>query len=213
MLPLALAVISCGALRTGRVSSAAADRARITIVVPIEVVGGTPRLVDSWREAVDRAWNQADDGRPFRVCGREVRVDVRFTNRPEPRPGTRRTAARSHTVFVAHVMPGQRYTSSVWHDPGTLPTESARLGFWGSDLTPAKAAHEFGHLLGLADEYTEHDSNRNGSRDPGEGSMPDVARYPDAWTSLMAYEGGAVLERHVREVVRLHEVRDAFDCE
>jgi hypothetical protein len=201
---------SSAALRADRVSSVVVGPTWITIVVPVEVVGGSSRLVAAWRDAIDRAWNRGRDGGPFTVCGREVRFDARIT----ARSGLEDTPSpSSHLVLVADVIPGQRYVSSVWHAPGTRPTESARKGFWGNDLTPAKAAHEFGHLLGLLDEYTEEDANANGLRDPGEGSVPDVARFPDAWASLMAYEGGAVLERHVREVLRLHGAGDALACE
>ena len=201
---------SSGVLRADRVSSVVVDPSRVTVVVPIEVVGGSAPLIAAWRDEIDRAWNRGRDGGPFMVCGREVRFEARITARTgfEDMP-----SRASHLVLVADVIPGQRYVSSVWHAPGTLPTESARKGFWGNDLTPAKAAHEFGHLLGLLDEYTEEDANFNGLRDPGEGSVPDVARFPDAWASLMAYEEGAVLERHIRDVLRLHGAGDALACE
>lgn len=181
------------------ISTIVADAERLTIVVPVRVVGGRPGLVERWRAGIDRAWNQGHRGGPFQVCGREIRVEPRFIANPQPL-----FAKAAHVVYVEDVRPGERFVNSVWHPSGTTPTEAIRTGYWGSNLTARKAAHEFGHLLGLPDEYVEDDANGNGRRDPGEGSRPDVARYPDAWRSLMAFEQGRVLARHVREIVRLH---------
>lgn len=187
-------------------SSAIVEHDRVTIVVPVEVVGATEELLETWREGIDRTWNRGNQGGPFVICGRQVVFDVRFMPGPA-RQGT------GHIIFVEPVGRGERYVSSVWHALGTSPTESARTGFWSANLRPTTAAHEFGHILGLMDEYREYDANGNGMRDPGEGSLPDVRRYPaDAWFSLMANEHGVVLERHIREVLRLHGATDALDC-
>ena len=204
-----LLTLMCTTATTARadgVSSVLVEADRITILVPIAVVGGSEGVLERWRNGIDRAWNRGNDGRPFRVCDRPVHFDAQFTRRAGSH------AAAGHVVFVADVLPGQRYVSTVSHAPGTSPAESARTGYWGSNLTAATAAHEFGHLLGLPDEYTEEDPNRNGLRDPGEGSVPDVERYPDAWLSLMAFERGIVLQRHVREILRLHGVSGLRDC-
>jgi hypothetical protein len=42
--------------------------------------------------------------------------------------------------------------------------------------------------------------------------MPDERRFPDAWLSLMAHERGSVLQRHVRDVVRMHTTDGPFSC-
>jgi hypothetical protein len=102
--------------------------------------------------------------------------------------------------------------SRVWHALGTAPTYSSRTGFWGSNTDAATAAHEFGHLLGLLDEYEENDTNANGLREPGEKPLPDERRFADAWLSLMAHERGSVLSRHVREAVRLHTTDSTAAC-
>lgn len=185
------------------ISTIVADAESVTIVVPIRVVRGEMALVERWRAGIERAWNRGHNGGPFKVCGRSVRVEPRFSAGPQPL-----LAKAAHVVYVHDVGPGERFINSVWHAPGTVPTEAIRTGYWGSNLTARKAAHEFGHLLGLPDEYVEEDTNGNGRRDPGEGSRPDVARYPDAWRSLMAFEQGRVLQRHVREVLRLHAGSD-----
>jgi hypothetical protein len=182
------------------ISSMMVDATTIRIVVPIEVVGGTPEMIAVWKRGIEDAWNRGNDGRPFAVCDRQVVFDVRFSLVP----GTGQVPRRVHVVVVEEVAAGQPYVSRVWHALGTAPTYSSRTGFWGSNTDAATAAHEFGHLLGLLDEYEERDVNANGLREPGETPEPDEGRYPDAWLSLMAHERGSVLHRHIREAVRMH---------
>jgi hypothetical protein len=176
------------------------------INVPIEVVGGTDDMIVTWQRGIDRAWNRGNDGRPFGVCGRQVTFVPVFARRPQEGQVPRNV----HVVVVEEVAAGDRYVSRVWHALGTSPAYSSRTGFWGSNTDAATAAHEFGHLLGLLDEYEENDTNANGLREPGETPLPDERRYPDAWLSLMAQEGGNVLGRHVREVVRMHGTSGAL---
>jgi hypothetical protein len=115
-------------------------------------------------------------------------------------------------VVVRDVRPGEQYVSSVWHALGTSPSYSARTGYWGSNMDGDTAAHEFGHLLGLLDEYVESHFDDNGHREPGDGPRPDVDRHPDAWFSVMARERGTVLRRHIREVLRMHATPDVLAC-
>jgi len=192
--------------RTNAISTVAIDDERIVINVPIAVLGGSDALIEHWRQSIDHVWNRGNDGGAFRVCGRAVVFNAHFTLRRSP--DTLNNAA--HVVVVEDVRPGQAHISRVWHALGTSPTYSARTGFWGSNADGATAAHEFGHLLGLLDEYVESET---GMRAPGERPVPNEARYPDAWMSLMAQEHGSVLERHVREVVRIHGAGRALACE
>ena len=184
------------------------DATTIRINVPIEVVGGTDEMIDMWKRGIEHTWNRGNDGRPFEVCGRAVSFNASFVRQPNDRQVPRNV----HVVVVEDVAPGQRYMSRVWHALGTSPAYSSRTGFWGSDTDASTAAHEFGHLLGLLDEYVENDANANGLREPGETPLPDERRYPDAWLSLMAHENGNVLQRHISDVVRMHDVNGALPC-
>ena len=190
---------------TNPVSTVWADRDTLFVNVPVHVIGASDALVARWVEGIDRAWNRGNNGEPFRVCGRAVVFHAQFT--------LRRTGEHlnrdAHVVVVEAVKPGQRYISRVWHALGSSPTYSARTGYWGNDADGGTAAHEFGHLLGLLDEYVE---NETGMRAPGERPVPDESRFADAWLSLMAQERGSVLQRHVREILRIHGARDALSC-
>jgi hypothetical protein len=187
---------------TGAVSTMHVGPSNITITVPIEVVGGSEDMIALWKRAIDDVWNRGNDGTPFEVCGRQVTFNAQFVRRPLDGQVPRNV----HVVVVEDVVPGQRYVSRVWHALGTSPAYSSRTGFWGSNSDSGTAAHEFGHLLGLLDEYEENDTNANGLREPGETPLPDEKRFSDAWLSLMAHERGSVLHRHVREVVRMHSL-------
>lgn len=206
---VAAAVMSAAASGAGNViSRVAVDETSITITVPIQIVGANDATIDAWQHGIDNTWNRGRDGRPFEICGRRVRFEPVFlpmmATVPQPRP--------AHLVFVHDVAPGQLFVSSVWHALGSSPADSARTGFWGSNISPETAAHEFGHLLGLLDEYRENDANGNGLRDVGEVPVPDLNRFPDAARSLMAVEAGVVLDRHIRDIVRMHGLGDTLTC-
>jgi hypothetical protein len=199
-----MTVVAALALALSSISSLVVDASTITINVPIEVVGGTDEMIELWKRGIDETWNRGNDGRPFVVCGRDVTFVANFVRRPVDGQVPRHV----HVVVVEEVAPDDRYISRVWHALGSSPTYSSRTGFWGSNSDAATAAHEFGHLLGLLDEYQENDRNANGLREPGETPVPDERRFPDAWLSLMAQEHGSVLQRHVRDVVRMHVTPD-----
>jgi hypothetical protein len=189
-------------------STLTSDPATITITVPIDVVGGSETLIALWHAGIDDAWNHGNHGTAFEVCGRKVQFVPQFRRLP-PDANTSRDA---HVIVVEEVRPGQYYVSTVWHAAGTSPTESARTGFWGSNASPTTAAHEFGHLLGLDDEYIENDVNGNATRDPGETPIPDTSKYSDAAQSAMGVHEGAVLPRHVEAAVAGHDVAGTLDC-
>jgi hypothetical protein len=207
---VALAAVLCTIpqlVNADTVSSLAATRDSITVTVPVNIVGIDATVLARWQAAIDRIWNRGNDGAPFRYCGRAVKFNPRFTVQ-----NATRASRTSHLVIVRQVRSGDNFVSSVWHALGTSPSYSPRTGYWASNLDDETVAHEFGHLLGLLDEYVESDANENGHREPGERPVPDVARHPDAWFSLMAGDRGGVLRRHVLEVLRMHGVQDVLTC-
>lgn len=199
LLAALLAIIAGVALRANVVSSLDVSDRAVVLNVPIEIVGADPALVQRWANAIDLVWNRGNDGQAYRVCGRSVQFSPTFTLLPAPR-----ASHTSHLVVVQPLSDGEPFVNSVWHALGTSPAYSPRTGRWGSTMDGATAAHEFGHLLGLLDEYVEEDTNRNGQREPFERPSPDTDRYPDGWFSVMAREHGNVLQRHINEVLRVH---------
>ena len=179
----------------------------LTLNVPIDIVGAPPRLVRRWRAAIDRAWNQGNDGTPFDVCGRTLHFNPQFTVRAVARP-----SPTSHLVVVEQVRSGEPFVSSVWHTVGTLPSYSPRTGHWGSNMGDGTAAHEFGHLLGLLDEYRPETGDRGARPERPHRPTPDVTRYADAPFSLMADERGVVLPRHLEEILRMHGAAAFLEC-
>jgi hypothetical protein len=180
----------------------------IRIVVPIEIDGGDDGLVARWSDAIDRAWNRGNGGEPFVYCGRPVRFVPIFKVLPEHGTGD----PAYHSLGVQQVRPGQYFVSNVLHTRGTSPTAVNRHGFIASNASDATVAHEFGHYLGLPDEYVENDANGNGMRDRGELTTPNTALYPDAADSLMATTDGHVFARQVDAALKEHGIDEQLQC-
>lgn len=189
-------------------SSLAVADDEIRIIVPIEIEGGSDALVAKWSDAVDAAWNRGNAGEPFAYCGRPVRFVPVFKVLAADGIGD----PGYHSLGVLEVRPGQYFVSNVLHTRGTSPTEVNRNGFIASNASDATVAHEFGHYLGLPDEYVENDANGNGVRDPGEVTTPNTAVYPDAADSLMATTTGHVFSRQIEAALKEHGIDEQLQC-
>lgn len=180
----------------------------ITVVVPIEIDGGSDVLMSSWMDAIEAAWNRGNGGKPFQYCGRTVRfvpVFKQIADTGNADPGY-------HLLIVQAVRPGQYFVSTVFHEAGSTPTDKNRNGFIADTASADVVAHEFGHYLGLGDEYVVVDVNRNGVRDEGDSSRPNTAVHSDAGGSLMGTLDGDVLHRHIDEALREHGIAGELRC-
>lgn len=189
-------------------STLTVDPDGIRIVVPIEVDGGSDEVLSRWSDAIDREWNRGNGGKPFEYCGRPVTFVPVFKLMADDGnvdPGY-------HLLVVQPVRPGQYYVSHVTYTRGTTPAEANRNGFIASNASDATVAHEFGHYLGLGDEYLENDTNGNGVRDQAETTTPNAALYPDAAGSLMATVNGHVLDRQVDAALQEHGIDGQLQC-
>ncbi len=133
-----------------------------------------------------------------------------------------------HTVFIVPTKFGDPFIATVSSPRDYRPAEESATGRWSKWDGSTTQAHEWGHVLGLPDEYNELDTNGNGERDYGEGSVPDPSRAPEySWTddspmngiidagevslkpgeqpSLMAELGRSqVLQRHIDSIIDKH---------
>jgi hypothetical protein len=119
------------------------------IIVPIELrpePGVDPTLLNDararWREGILKKWNCGCRCQTARGRISEITFDVEWLP-PGGGPLPHRPYDRVNNVPGHHVV---RVTKA----PGR-----ATLDVWALDTSDEVAAHEFGHLLGLADEYEE----------------------------------------------------------
>jgi len=205
---VAIACVATTAQLVRAASSLTVTDTEIRVLVPLEVDGGTDRLTGAWMDAIDAAWNRGNGGGAFNYCGRAVHFVPVFKQAPKDSnadPGY-------HLLIVQPVQPGQSFVSTVLHDRGTLPTTTNRNGFVAENASAAEVAHEFGHYLGLADEYVLNDLNGNGVRDQGDTTRPNTAVHADAGDSLMGTLDGRVLSRLVDEALAAHGIDEELIC-
>jgi hypothetical protein len=148
------------------------------VIVPIELIpeeGIGPDEMDEvrerWRKGILDAWSCGCECRTARDAKRTLTFEVDWVMPGKGRP--RRPFDRTRKVPGFHRVWVRRYQ------------RRANLRVWGLNTSPQVAAHEFGHMLGLADEYED-------PRCPG--------RYPVNTGTLMHVVGGRVDARLVEHL-------------
>ncbi len=107
------------------------DRLQVTVNIRFTGSPNHPR-VPQWRSDITRVWNS------FRFANADDAshsLDLEFV------PGTSTPADASVNVIVT--------------PPGTTPGRSDSANWHTGDTDPGLAPHEFGHLIGLRDEYNQ----------------------------------------------------------
>ena len=176
---------------------------KIVIKVPIDLVGGDDSYARRWNNAIKRFWNDGPGFGRWKYCGKSVEFE------PDIQPIAAGEAGRpdAHKIRLKLVPDGVTFISNVdWSGP--FSTDTIATGVWGSNVLDVSIRHEFGHLLGLPDEYKwiaeKDDLNHNGIRDPREPVEPD----PGSDDSVMADHSGNVLQRLIDEAMSRNGVPD-----
>ncbi len=188
-------VATAGAINTFEITERA-----ITITVPVDLVGATSSLTaERFANHVNRYWGSGSDGLPFCYGGRTVTIVPDF--RVVPAGGSLRPNASR--ITVVEMRPGVDLISHVdWPTDPFDPRSQTATGAWEADATGDVIAHEFGHLLGIDDEYRESDTNHDGIRQPNEPTV--VLPQYQGQQSLMAELSGHVRQRHIAAVMQRH---------
>lgn len=178
----------------------------ITITVNVEFIGNQARkVIKDWTKAFNRHWGEENrrDG-PFTDGCRKVVFKPNFVLQGKGGP-------EYHVITVYPVDPGHDFRSRVKGQHEYRPTEQNRHGQWGSNSDHKTIAHEFGHLFGLGDEYTDVDADGNEvPRGTGKRSIPNP-NIPNSDVSIMG-TGDTVLLRHIKDIVKKHLPPDKLKC-
>ena len=114
------------------------DGSALTISMTLGVRGSpTEELQNNWAEGIEKYWGSEISGERFSIVDSSDRYpiyfDVNFVDGALP------------ADFIISVVDGVgRTETSTWY---------TTLAGWGNDFQDEAAAHEFGHYLGLYDEY------------------------------------------------------------
>jgi len=184
---------------------------KITVTVPIDLIGGEDDIAQQWEDAIRDYWNDGPGIGKFEYCGKSVK----FVPDIQPIAAGQKGRLDAHKIRMQLLSPGRDFISKV---RGLDPAKNSG-GIWGSNEDDATIAHEFGHLLGLLDEYEwtpytdtnannrwesgealNDDKNHNGKRDPGEPTHP----IPSFEGSIMAEHDGKVVQGLIDEAMRRH---------
>lgn len=177
----------------------------VTMAVSFYGKGVSERQVKWWVENTQRMWNGPNGFRVYGEC--QCKVHFRFLGFVVKDKES--CLKDTHCIEVVEVRPGERKRSSVSAE-GIKPGE----GFFGEPDGPygtsasgtfceddhwIEVAHEFGHLMGLDDEYFNYDVGYTVNADGSITINSMEITYP---SSLSERAGDANFQKKVKEKLR-----------
>lgn len=187
-----------------KTSAAWTGEDELTITVRMEFYGRTSRTqVRAWEKGIEAVWNRRavaeieKDGKPRRVkLVIVLETRVRKSSEPPTEGWHQVKVVSGVTEFLKkHVAKEDGllvdgYRSWMWLGG----KEDGDSGCWSNLIWPAVAAHEFGHLLGLEDEYDEE----AGLLRPVLGFLEE---RPPSIMNLSWYPGAVAKPRHFKRIL------------
>lgn len=178
----------------------------ITITVPVVVIGRNAEATAKFHtQAFNAAWGKP--GGFKHGCFTVVfKLDIKASQNEE---------AGRHTVFRVPLDPGQVWTSEVYRKPGA----TSYTVYTSVNDSLMTLEHEYGHVLGLPDEYTVHYKDGKRYTRPDPNKVPEyqldgrgnVVLKPGETRSIMA-ERGYVLPRQIATIVKAHVPSEKLKC-
>jgi hypothetical protein len=143
------------------------------------------------KEAIEEAWQYSDGEKHFRVQVefKQIAPDQLYSPQPPPAPGT-------HIDLQQHAarMPGG--AGILTTGANSTHVNGLYIALGPAEIRKNTLAHEFGHILGFADEYVR------GYRDLGPDGYEVLEILPDSDDIMSASGSGRVQRHHFDALIR-----------
>jgi len=161
------------------------------------------QLVNKWVQGILAIWNEPDFTYGLCECPVHFEIVVDILPKGKDCSYAKQNMPGWHCVNVVNNPVNQRGNVADVHK--TDPNNGDGFGEWTTLTTGLNAAHEFGHLMGLGEEY-ERDKN---------GNYVNINPQPEGSPqSIMAQTWGkvAALQKHIDEIIGTMDMDTGLYC-